>query len=119
MNFNELPWHDSVVKSINIDRSSPGFIDEIVVYILWPDKKKNERIVFKNVYYANLDLNFGFEGEESVLNAFELPVNDPCISKLYSKWRGLIDDVVLKGFKIQLNTSGSEILVISSDFKVL
>jgi hypothetical protein len=29
MNFNDFYWHDSIIKSIYIDRSNPGKKDEI------------------------------------------------------------------------------------------
>jgi len=123
-------WHDAVIKSIIIDRNNSGVLDEIGIDIVWPkeddnddDEDKNEeeiiqRIVFESVFWANLNLNFGYSGGDNILNAFMLNNNDEDLVNFYSTWKGLRDNIKLNVYVINLNTSGGKIKIIAKDFRI-
>ena len=116
-NFNDFYWHDAVIKEIIIDRHNPGKRDEIRFKILFPDKRKVIHFVFEGVYYASLDLNFGIIAHETILCASIL-VNDTDLSNFYSKWKGLMDDIKLNVYLIELNSTGGKIKIIAKDFRI-
>lgn len=118
MKFDEVNWHDSIIKNISIDRNDPGNNDLIKLEIEWPDHKNGE-LVFKDVYWANLSLNFGVVADESILDAFLLERTDEDLINLYSKWKGAIDDIELNVYLISLNSTGGEIKIISRGFDIL
>jgi len=67
-NFNELPWHDSVLESIFIDRSNPGENDSIRIEVEWSDGKHSS-IIFHDCYAITADMNFGVIASETILTA--------------------------------------------------
>ncbi|GAB6010478.1 hypothetical protein [Dysgonomonas reticulitermitis] len=118
MNFNDFYWHDSIIKSIYIDRSNPGKKDEIQLEV----ELINEGVcilVFKDVYWSSLNLNFGIVAEESILNAKILEKNDVDLANFYSSWNGLMDNLDLKVFLIELNSTGSTIKIIAKDYELI
>lgn len=118
MKFNDFYWHDAVIKNIQIDRNNPGILDTIIFDINWSVNKGKSKITFEDVYWASFNLNFGIVANETILNAFELEENDETINRIYTTWNGKINDVKLKGFKFSLNSTGSEIIIISKRFRV-
>lgn len=117
MNFNDLNWHDSIIKSIYIDRSNPGIKDEIRFEIEWVDRKICT-LLFENVYWASMNLNFGIVVEESILDAKVLDKTDVDLINFHSKWNGLMDDLNLTVFLIELNSTGSIIKIIADGYKI-
>ncbi len=117
MNFNNYYWHDAIIKNLIIDRRSPGINDSILIEIIWPNGKENI-LSFTKVYWANLDLNFGIASEENILNAYSTN-EDKVLTDLFLKWKGLIDNIVLNYYVIRLNSTGGEIKIISTGFKML
>jgi hypothetical protein len=117
MNFNEFNWHDAIIRNIQIDRSSPGIKDTIVLEMEWPEEKGKTNFIFEEVYWASLHMNFGIVASETLLNAFELEECDSDLKSLYSKWKGLHFDVKLKIYKFNLNSTGSEIKIIAKRFR--
>ena len=115
MIFNDLHWHDSIITSIYIDRSNPGIRDEIQLKIKWANKK-SDILTFKNVYWSSFSLNFGIVAEESILVAKILEKDDIDLANFYSNWNGLMDDLDLKVFFIELNSTGSTIKIIAEDY---
>ena len=126
-------WHDAVIKRIIIDRNNPGVVDEIGIDIVWPkeydsedDEKEEEeeeeiqRIVFEKVYWANLDLNFGYVGGggDNIRNAEMLDNNDEDLVSFYSTWKGFRDHIKLNVYVINLNTSGGKIKIIAKNFRI-
>jgi hypothetical protein len=118
MNFNDYRWHDAVIKNIKIDRSNPGINDIIIFDIEWPDEEGNLTLVFEEVYWAEMKLNFGIVADETILNLIELDDDNIDLANLYSKWNGVIKDVKLKTYKIELNSTGSEIKIIAKAFRI-
>lgn len=72
----DLYWHDSILKSIHIDRQQAGENDIISLQVKWWDSNEENEVVFQNVWWANLNLNFGFQGPETIYEASILPDND-------------------------------------------
>jgi len=117
MNFNDFYWHDAVIKNIQIDRKCPGVNDAIIFDIEWPEEKGNANFIFEEVYWASMNLNFGIVANETILSASELEENDQDLRSIYSKWKGLLSDVKLKGYKFSLNSTGTEIKIIARRFR--
>ncbi|RMZ60052.1 hypothetical protein D1632_10700 [Chryseobacterium nematophagum] len=114
MNINDYVWHDKVLLNINIDRKKPGIIDEVSFEI--EDNNVLKKLIFKEVYWLNLNLNFGVIAEESILNIQCLNKDDYDLSLLYKKWNGHLDEKKLHSYLIELNSSGSTIKLIAENF---
>jgi hypothetical protein len=118
MNFNDYCWHDAIVKNILIDRSNPGINDSIHLDVMWSDRTRS-RITFEEVYLAKFNLNFGVISTENILNAKIANSDNEDLSNLYLKWKGLLDNIILNCYVINLNSTGGEIKIISKDCKIL
>jgi hypothetical protein len=116
MDFNEITWHDSIIKEVIIDRRLPGYNDTIKLIIEWVDIG-NGVLIFEEVYWASLNFNFGIIADETIMHAFAVSSNDSDLSLLYEKWKGAINNVKLNAYTIQLNSSGSQIKIIAKDFR--
>ncbi len=116
MNFNELNWHDAVIDNIELDRKNPGSNDVILFDIKWPTGQTS-KIVFEDVYFAKMNLNFGVVAPESILSAFVSEKDDIDLINFYSKWKGLMDDVELTCYIINTASTGSEIKILAKRFK--
>ncbi|PWN60729.1 hypothetical protein C1638_019880 [Chryseobacterium oncorhynchi] len=114
MNINDYTWHDKVLLNINIDRRNSGIIDEVCFEI--DDNEISKNLVFREVYWLNLNLNFGMVAEESILNIQRLNDDDSDLLSLYKKWNGHLDEKRLSSYLIELNTSGGIIKIIAEDF---
>lgn len=117
MNFNDINWHDSVVKKLIIDRNNPGINDIIELEIEWKDGQ-NGSLFFEGVYWTNFTLNFGIVSLETILDASSLPKDDDDLINLYANWKGLIDDVDLTAYVINLNSTGGRIKIIAKGFRL-
>lgn len=118
MNFNNLNWHDSIIEEIIIDRTNPGKNDTIQIVIIWPNGKGN-LISFKDVYWANLDMNFGVISSESILSAFSEGKEHKTIVDFYKRWKGMIDDINLNYYEIETSSTRSKIRVIAKRIEIL
>ncbi len=117
MNFNDVEWHDSIIKKILIDRNNPGNIDSIEFEIEWINQKI-ERLIFSGVYWANLSLNFGIIAEESILNAYVIDNNDKDLAHLNERWKNSINISELRVFILNLNSTGGTIKIIAKNFHI-
>ncbi len=117
MNFNDYPWHDAVIKNIKIDRGNPGINDIIMFDIEWPDEKGRVTFIFEGVYLAEMKLNFGIVADETILSSIELDSNNHDLG-LYSKWKEVLNDIKLKTYKVELNSTGGEIIIIAKKFRI-
>jgi len=118
MNFNNYDWHDSIIKSIVIDRNNPGTNDSILFEIIWPNDKEST-ICFNGVYWANFNMNFGIVSPENILNAYLENNDDKTMVDFYLRWKGLIDNVNLNCYVIELNSTGGNIKIIAKEFKMI
>jgi len=119
MNFEDFDWHDAIIKEVLIDRSNPGILDEIVFTIEWTEKKGKVKFIFKDIYWANMNLNFGIVADETILNAFSMNDDDEDLAFLYSKWKGMINNIKLNSYIINLNSTGGQIKIIAKSFMVI
>lgn len=117
MDFSDFTWHDAIIKNIQINRNCPGIMDTILFEIEWPDKNGKANIIFEEVYWASMNMNFGIVADETILMAFQLEEKDSDLKSLYLKWKGVIDDIKLKGYQFNLNSTGSEIKIIAKRFR--
>ena len=118
MEFNNIDWQDSVIKNVKIDRSNPGINDVIEFEIEWEDGE-NGSLFFEEVYWAKFDLNFGIISSETILDASSLEADDEDLLNLYMNWKGLIDNIKLTAYLINLNSTGGWIKIIAKAFKVI
>lgn len=118
MNFNDFNWHDSVIKNIAIDRSKPGINDVIRFEIEWEEGGRVD-LVFEGTYWANMSLNFGIVADETILSACIGDEKDPDLVSFYSKWNGLMDNICLNSYLINLNSTGGVIKIIAKGFKIM
>lgn len=117
MNFNDYDWHDSVIKKIEIERSELREMDTVVLDIEWYDDSYN-KLVFENVYKAQLNMNFGIAGLEVIDTAF-ISESDIELQKFYEAWKGLMNDIKLNCYVIKTSSTGSELKIICKGFKIV
>jgi len=118
MNFNDFYWHDAIIRNIQIDRTNPGNDDSILFEIEWYEDSKRAVLIFEEVYWTSMNLNFGIIADESILNATQLDEQNEDLVNFYSKWKGSMNEVKLNIYKIELNSTGGEIKIIAKTFKV-
>lgn len=117
MNFNDFYWHDSIIQEIIIDRSNPGYVDEIKIKIEFGNEEVSRIIVFENVYKATLDLNMGVVALESVYDAEEIDDDDD-IRKLRIIFKGMFEHVAFKAYIIKTSSTGGTIKIIAKGFRI-
>jgi hypothetical protein len=111
MNFIEYPWHDAILKEINIDRSNSGKDDVINIVIIWSTGLESS-FSFKDVYYAQLNLNFGIIAEECISEVAFIPKSDIDVINFIHKWKHLVDDIEnLMFIEIKTISTGSSIKI--------
>lgn len=117
MKFEEYYWHDSEIRSIKIDRKEPGKNDTILFDIDWYDKGSGI-LVFEDVYWARLNLNFGVVAPECIDSAFIANSNDADVVNFNEMWKDGLPDLVLTCFVIKTSSTGTEIKIIAKSFNV-
>lgn len=115
MEFNDFLWHDAIVKSISIDRNNPGINDSIKLEIQWLDGEVVD-FVFTDVYFAQLNLNFGIVTTETILNAEFGDENDPDLVDLYTRWKGHLSNIQLNTYIFKFNSTASVIKIIAAGY---
>ncbi|SDB77843.1 hypothetical protein SAMN05192581_10295 [Bacteroides ovatus] len=118
MNFEDFYWHDAIIKNITIDRNNPGIKDEIKLEIVWPDTEKRVHFIFESVYWAKMELNFGIVADENIYQARHLLNNDKDLIRFYSQWNGLMDNIKLNVYEIELSSTGGLIKIIAKGFRI-
>lgn len=114
--FESFHWHDATLTKIVIDRSNPGRKDEIELHIIWPNGKKN-KMIFKKVYFAKLDLNFGVIALESIADANIISNEDIELISFKNIWRNHFEGIEqLTGFEITTNSTAGKIRIYAMSF---
>lgn len=116
--FNDIDWHDVLIHDIKIDRSKPGIVDNILFLIQFQTKSNIHELVFDEVYWASFDLNFGIIADETIDVAFESRNDTLEIEQLRKKWKEVLKNIKLSYYYIKLNSTGSEIKIISKFFRL-
>ncbi len=118
MNFNDLYWHDTVIRGIKVNRDNPGIKDEIIFELIWAESGEEGLFIFEDVYWAQMTLNFGIVAEENILNAFQFTDDNTYLQNFYRNWKGVMDNVELSTFQIELNSTGGKIIIIAKKFRI-
>lgn len=117
MEFNSLSWHDSIIENIVINRKNPGKNDIIQIEITWTNGENNI-ISFKDVYWADLHMNFGIVSPESIFKAYSEGKENEIVKRFYTKWEGMIDNIDLNFYEIETNSTNSKIRIIAQKFEI-
>ncbi|KGO87210.1 hypothetical protein Q765_05940 [Flavobacterium rivuli WB 3.3-2 = DSM 21788] len=119
--FNDLEWHDARLEKITIDRYNSDKVknvDSIELTIKWPSQSKN-KIVFENVYQANLNMNFGVIAEDSIYIA-HIKEESKEAELIKDKWIKLYKGIEnLICFEIVTNTTNSNIQIFAMSFSIV
>lgn len=116
MNFNDFYWHDAIIKNILIDRSNPGLKDTISFEIELPEDNGSMNLIFEDVYWSSMNLNFGIIAEETILSAIELNNGNEYLLNFNSNWGDALKDIQLKFYHFIFNSTGSDIKIISKGY---
>ncbi len=116
--FNSLPWHDAILKSLSIDRSRPGDNDTVRFVIDWPDDGPSSFIEFGKCYGLTAHMNFGIHTCECILAAECITASDE-LDALKAKWLKMTIDLDgIKCYQIITNSTGSVIKIYAFDFMI-
>ncbi len=108
--FDDLPWHDSVLLNLEVDRNNPGESDIVKALIKWQDGSQNS-IIFNDCYLLDIQMNFGIIAEESILSAACCD-SDEKISSVKKKWSSLgVELDRLRCYKINTNSTNSTLKI--------
>jgi len=119
--FNDLEWHDARLENIAVDKSNSenlNNIDSLELVIMWPSHNRS-KIIFENVYRANLSLNFGVIAEDSIYTA-HIKEESKELELIKEKWIKLYKGIEnLICFEIQTNTTNSIIQIFAMSFSIV
>jgi hypothetical protein len=110
--FEDYHWHDAELLSIGIDRSNPGYCDQIILLIRWLNGKRSE-IVFNDCYALLAKLNFGIIARETIRDAEYRSASEEIneIRRLWNIKGAKLDDI--GQYEIETNSTNSRITIIS------
>lgn len=117
MRFEDLYWHDSVIKNVTIDRTNPGYQDNIVFDIDWYDKGLG-KLVFEKVFWAQMEMNFGIVCHEAIDKAFKDLSEDTDLVRFTQSLLG-IENPDVSCYVIQTSSTGSVFKIIAKEFRLL
>lgn len=117
MQLKDFAFHDMLLKKIFIERSNPGYKDEIA-FLIGSPKDEDFRITFKECIRADFKLNFGVIAEETIydINEYE---NSEELESLKTKWEqvgGNLDGLRL--FVLETNSTNSIILIYAENYEI-
>lgn len=116
--FNELPWHDSALLKIEIDRKSPGENDCVQLCVKWPNGNEN-LLVFSDCYFFEAKMNFGVLAEESILNAYCDTAGEELFD-IKTKWASLdVELETLVCYTINTNSTNSTIKILALSMNII
>jgi hypothetical protein len=116
-NFEDLPWHDAQVLSVEVDRSQAGYRDEVRLHLIWPDSTKSI-VVFTNTYLFEARMNFGVIADETIL-AVSAHDEGQVIDEVRTLWRRLgVDLSDLTCFELETASSASKLRIFARSFEL-
>ena len=107
--FDDLPWHDAELLSVEVDRRRAGHVDEVVIVVRWPDATTS-RIRFLDCWRLEALMNFGIVAVETVLSAWEDGENEG-VRRIQDTWGPGANVHDLRCFVIETNSTGGTITV--------
>ncbi len=113
--FDALDWHDAVLLDISVPRISPGYVDEVVLRIRWPDGVR-QTLTFLDCRVLDVHMNFGIipiSGDE--ICTAQAGTHPERVDMLRKSW-SMLDMGPLCDFQINTSSTGSTIQVIARDF---
>ncbi|MDQ1089761.1 hypothetical protein QE390_004365 [Siphonobacter sp. SORGH_AS 1065] len=114
LNFSDLYGHDSIIRSISVNRGNPGYDDSIGLEIDWYDTGLG-KVTFYEVLKATFDLNFGMIVCESILSA-ECTEDDEGLELLKHRKKNFSIIKDLKCSIITTNSTGNQIKIYEKGF---
>ena len=109
MKFEEIKWHDQILIGIDLDRTNPGINDSIELKVLID--KIEMGVLFQDVYFADIKMNFGIIAQESInyatINNEDIKI--PEIQRQWSKVGAELDKLLC--FEINTNSTNSLIKI--------
>ena len=117
--FNSYGWHDALIKKVDIDRTNPGRMDVIEISVCWTNGI-TQTLLFKNVYKAILDFNFGVIADESINDADVMEETDKDLMEVKHKWQQLYPEIEgLKGYEIRISSTGSKLRIFAMSLEII
>ncbi len=114
--FNELPWHDAALVSLQIDRRNPGIVDTVELLVQWPKEEVVSTVLFLDCYALQLNMNFGVVASESILVA-QCFDKSPELQLIIDKWRSA-EIGSLVHFRLETNSTGGIINIFAKRFQI-
>jgi hypothetical protein len=117
MKIEDIYWHDAVIHNIIVDRNNPGINDSLKFEIEWIDGKSSI-LIFNEVYWANLMLNFGVVAEETILDVCLGNEDDVDYIRFKSIWEKYVDIRSFNIYIMNLNSTGGQVKIIAKSFSI-
>ena len=108
--FTELPWHDAELLDITINRRNPGYNDQVIINVCWPNGHK-KALVFDDCFELEAKMNFGIIAQENIFDASSIDESQK-LTEIRKKWAQLgVKLKKLKCFEIRTNSTNSIIRI--------
>lgn len=116
MKFEDCNWHDLVIKDIRIDRCNPGKKD-VIEFAIELENGNILKLLFGDVYWANLSLNFGIVALESISKAYIANERDFDLCNFRDKWKSILKNDIdtFKMYIFELSSTNSVIKIIAKN----
>ena len=116
MKFEDIEWHDQILNGININRTNPGNNDSIEMKVVIDGIEMI--VLFDDVYFADIKMNFGVVAEESIRYAI-INNDDVEIINIQRKWSGAGSELdKLLCFELNTNSTNSLIKIYALSYKI-
>ena len=116
--FNELPWHDSTLLMIAIDRSDPGNNDTIKFKVQWPESEIISNVEFHDCYQMESSFNFGIVAPETIAIAM-CKTESPELSTIRDLWsKGGVFLDNLKCYEFEMNSTASVMKIFAMSVQI-
>lgn len=115
--FRGITWHDTKITRVVLDRSNPGIVDKLELF-LENDEFGSFCAIFLDVWRLTEQWNFGICADETIRCATEAE-SHPSIEELRRTWENLganLDDI--RFYRIETNSTASIIEILARRFEV-
>src|SRR5665213_1107479 len=117
MKFEDIEWHDQIFNGLKVNRTNPGNNDSIELKVVIDGNEMT--ILFGDVYFADLKMNFGVIAKESIRYAI-INRDDMEIINIKKKWRGAESNLDnLFCFELNTNSTNSLIKIYALSYKII